>query len=103
MKPEIFAKIMQIVRKRGERVIVIDPQSGDPFVIMNLEEYERLGPNTGPLEKSRNLKDLTPNTAPGIIDPDLALWQEAQKTAKGGDWGGDEANEQDRYYIEPAE
>lgn len=104
MTPEILAKIMGIVAKGGERVIVIDPRSGTPVVLLNLEAYEKMVfqgvSNTHQASQGVN---LTPSKGPGILDPDLALWQEAAKGA--GGWGGDEPEEkeEDRYYMEPTE
>ena len=122
MTPEILAKIMGIIAKTGERVIVIDPRSNTPFVLMNLDEYEKMTisgvisrsegektgyittPNAGPIFSSGFQsvgQHLTQNKGTGIIDPELALLNEAKKVPT-GDWGGDET-EEDRYYMEPAE
>ena len=103
MTPEILAKIMGIVAKKGERVIVIDPKSGTPFVLMGLDEYEKLGQESASPSKPAFNPTLTQNQGGGMIDPDLALSVERKKALIGGDWGGDEEKEEDRYYMEPAE
>lgn len=106
MTPEILAKIMGIVGKTGERVIVVDPASGIPVVLLNLDEYEKLrpAPAANPIQPpvSSPVPNLTASKPFGSIEPDLAVWQEAQKSAR-GDWGGDEDKEEDRYYMEPTE
>ncbi|MBI2552339.1 hypothetical protein HYW17_03525 [Candidatus Uhrbacteria bacterium] len=107
MTPEILAKIMGIIAKTGERVIVVDSISGASFALMNIDEYERLAMRSGPIVKGPELSPLRPpslteNKASGIIDPDLALWKETRQTGA-GEWGGDGAAEEDRYYMEPAE
>jgi hypothetical protein len=104
MTPEILAKIMGIVAKGKERVIVVDPASGAPFALLNLEEYSALVDKGSPAsEKAVPEPQLTGASGPGILDPDLALLQEAKRGAV-GDWGGDEEEaEEDRYYMEPTE
>ena len=89
--------------KTRERVIVIDPASGTPFALMNLEEYEKLVNlgNASALARTQG-PQLTAKSRSGMIDPDLAIWQEAQKAAI-GDWGGDEGKEEDKFYMEPVE
>lgn len=103
MTPEILAKIMGIVAKGGERVIVVDPTLGVPITLMKLDEYEKLvDANSGGREKVPAGPQLTAPASPGMIDPDVALWAEAAKGA--GEWGGDAAEEEeDRYYMEPTE
>ncbi len=110
MKPEILAKIMGIIAKTGDRVIVVDAASGASFALMNIDEYERLvmrPSSTLSIVKPPELApvyppSLTENKGPGMIDPDLALWKETHNTAS-GDWGGNESVEEDRYYMEPTE
>ncbi|OGL85106.1 hypothetical protein A3H11_03575 [Candidatus Uhrbacteria bacterium RIFCSPLOWO2_12_FULL_47_10] len=106
---------MGIIAKTGERVIVVDPKSGAPFALMGLDEYERLVVNpvrsraraegTSPSRTAgaatSNGTDLTQNPGAGMMDPDLALLQEAKQIKS--DWGGDEEKEEDRYYMEPTE
>lgn len=101
MKPEILAKILRIIGKTGEKVVVVDENSGNSFVLMGLDAYEKacLG------EKSTALPDLTENKGSGMIDPDLALLAETRESST-GDWGGGTdpiAEEEDRYYMEPTE
>lgn len=125
MNPEILAKIMGIIAKTGERVIVIDPKSGAAFAILSLDEYEKriITPKTAVLKGIDSIKTsasdtnnsgferafpqgvdnspLTQKRTSGIIDPDLALSSGAP-FSPAVDLGVDEI-EQDRYYMEPAE
>lgn len=91
MTPEILAKIMGIIAKTKERVIVVETQSNSPFVLMNLDEYEKMA-----------IPALTANPGQGMIDSDSAIKQEAASQAS-SDWGGDETAEEDKYYMEPAD
>jgi len=104
MTSEILAKMMGIVAKGKERVIVVDSASGVPFALLNLDEYGALVDKGSPAsEKAVPEPQLTATPGPGMLDPDLALFQEAKRSAA-GDWGGDEEEaEEDRYYMEPTE
>ena len=111
MKSEILAKIMRIIAKTGDRVIVVDPVSGMSFALMNIDEYERLvlrpGQSASQSVKGLELNpirpaSLTENQAPGMIDPDLALWKETRNSGA-GEWGGDDGVEEDKFYMEPVE
>jgi len=103
MNTGILAKILGIITKTKERLIVLDPQSGAPFVVMSLDEYEKLTiQGHEGVSKAQEAGQLTPREASGTIDPDLALWREAKRGAV-GEWGGDDGAEEDRYYLEPTE
>ena len=101
---------MGIIAKTGERVIVIDPRSGTPFALMNLEEYEKmvnytpLEPPPAPMAPAvfKATAPLTPNKVESIIDPELAIIKGMQTRPPTDGWGGDE-NDEDRYYMEPAD
>ncbi|MBI4135610.1 hypothetical protein HY477_02655 [Candidatus Uhrbacteria bacterium] len=104
MNPEIWAKIREIVNKTGEKIVIVDPDGGEPLILMGLAVYEKLinqvnQDKTGVIVAPQG-DYLTPREPFGIIDPDSALLKERQHTAL-QDWGGDE--EEDRYYMEPAE
>ena len=123
MNPEILAKIMGIIAKTGDRVIVIDPKTGTPFALMSLDQYENLvmpgkGPVLGgvdpaPFQEYHNSvvgqderrgagnQPLTSPQASGMIDPAIAPWAKAVRG--GDDWGGNEEKDEDRYYMEPTE
>mgnify|MGYP001569094850 FL=1 len=123
MNPEILAKIMGIIAKTGDRVIVIDPKTGTPFALMNLDQYEKLvlppkppalaGFDPAPFQEYHNSTvgqderrgagspPLTVPPASGMIDSVIPPWV---KPARGeDDWGGNEEKEEDRYYMEPTE
>ncbi|MBI4457363.1 hypothetical protein HY633_00160 [Candidatus Uhrbacteria bacterium] len=49
MTPELINRVVGLVGKNGERVILVDPQSGKAIVLLDLESYERLSaPNDEP-------------------------------------------------------
>ena len=89
---------MRIIAKTGDRVIVVDPASGAPFALMNLDEYERL---TSSPQTRVDSVSLTAPQASGIIDPDFTPWkppvQSVEVPAEPAE------GEEDRYYMEPTE
>src|SRR3989338_4914556 len=99
MTPEILAKILRIIAKTGEKVVVVDPGTGLPFVVMGFDGYEALITREKPVQ-AHQLKGLdqgsrvplTGSAPPGMIDPDLAFLEETKASAK-GDWGGDESED----------
>ncbi|KKU13065.1 MAG: hypothetical protein UX17_C0029G0013 [Parcubacteria group bacterium GW2011_GWC2_45_7] len=103
MTPETFAKILGIIEKTGDRVIVVDPKSGAPFTLMRLTEYEELLNKVSEPVRARASEPLTAAPSAGSIDPDVALWQGATKNDP-AEWESEaETEEEDRYYMEPAE
>ncbi len=106
MTPEILAKVMRIIEKTGDRVIVIDPASGAPFALMNLDEYERLvgfakvAPKSG-VDTGSLTSPLTTLQDSGMIDSDFTPWKTPGQSV---DAPAERAEvEEDRYYMEPTE
>ena len=101
---------MRIIAKTGDCVIVVDPASGAPFALMNLDEYEQLvGSSQKDPQSEGNLQPLTtPLTASkgsGMIDPDFTPWKTAVQTVEAAvePATGQAEVEEDRYYMEPTE
>lgn len=42
MQPEFISRVVGLVQKNGDRVILADPQTGKAVVVLDLESYERL-------------------------------------------------------------
>lgn len=98
----LFKKILGIVRKTGDRCIVLDPGSEDAFVVMDLGSYETLLGKT----EAR----LTDFFKRDIIEPDIAVT--GNKPQDDSSFAGldmdnfPEPNEQkimedERFYLEP--
>lgn len=104
MKPELLARILKIIAKTGEKVIICDPVLEVPFVIMGLDSYEKIAgfSQISAVKTMKSEGGLTQNPEAGKIDPELALLKES-KNMVAGEWGGDEKVEDDQYYMEPAE
>ena len=42
MQPELITRVISLIQKNGDKVVLADPQSGKAVVVMDLESYERL-------------------------------------------------------------
>ena len=69
-------KAIAIANKTGDRLIVYNMvDSDDPFVLMSLDEYEKL------VIKRTNIKDLTEDELLDKINRDIAVWKNEQITS----------------------
>jgi len=123
---EKLEKIINLIKKTGDKVIVLDAQGDPSFVLMTISDYERLM-----LGKSEVL-GLTEQELLDKINRDINFWKEASKQPEtpidqydfskdfnvfddagaDTDLGNDFTNfsednvsplEEDRYYFEPVE
>ncbi|MCX6796750.1 MAG: hypothetical protein NTW06_04635 [Candidatus Falkowbacteria bacterium] len=68
-----FQKAIKLAKKTGDRLIVFDPANSElAYVIMTLEEYERL------VLKRSEVKDLTEDELLDKINRDIAIWKSEQ-------------------------
>jgi len=113
-------KVLDLASKTGDKVIVLS-DSHDPYVVMNIKEYEAL------LHGPSSVKGLSEDELLSKINRDIAVWKASQddlgdysledfkvdtlrkdeeKTKKAGDKNDvdkSEHPEEDRYYIEPVD
>ena len=101
-------KILNLIQKTGDKCIYFDPRSEENFVIMSVEEYERMLGNTG------EIKDLTQEQLLDKINRDIANWK-AENENEMSDWIGKETIEnidfnqeeseenEEKFYLEPLE
>ncbi|MFH0819639.1 MAG: hypothetical protein V1892_01265 [bacterium] len=100
-------QIIDLIKKTGDRLVILD-QKGAGFVMMDVNDYEKLI-----LAKSE-VKDLTEDELLDKINRDIAIWkanqsQEAEldkmvdydKMEKTQDSQSDSSSEEDKFYIEP--
>ncbi|MFH0987965.1 MAG: hypothetical protein V1763_01170 [Parcubacteria group bacterium] len=104
-----WQKIFQLIKRTGDRCLVVDEKSGEMFVVMDLPNYEKL------IFGRSAVKDLTEEQLLDKINRDVAVWQANQEDPE--DWddfgqddidiaGSDvdsEEEEEERYYIEETE
>jgi hypothetical protein len=67
-----FDKILNLVKKTGDKVIVA-PEFGDPFVIVPFKEYEKI------VENKKEVENLSEEELWNQIDRDIAIWKEGHR------------------------
>ena len=122
-----FKKVTEIIRKTGDKLLILDENDNPGYVIMSISDYERLI-----LGKSE-VKGLTEDEFLDKINRDIAIWKSSQDDdrlpleqrdfrEKIGEFidfqpnyfdfnedfadsedDDDSENEEDRYYFEPVE
>lgn len=130
MTPEFLEKIIQLVRERGDKFIIVNPSEKSAVVVMPFSEYEKTASlSVSSLSSKIAADSLTKASDADRIDYEIADFArtQGQKTAerapKAGqelfpsaavnkdDWGGDEFVEdilendpiQSHYFMEPLE
>jgi len=104
---EIFERLFSLIKKTGDRVVFYDSAKGDAYVMMRMEDYEKLA------EKGPAAEDLTNFRAPDKIEKinrDIAMWREEVKDTidtipplqEGGEIPG-KKEEESQFYFEPVE
>lgn len=78
-------KAISLVQKTGDRLVVFNSvKSTDPYVIMSLDEYEKLAMNRN------SVKDLTEDELLDKINRDIAVWKSEQDLEEEDRKGDDE-------------
>lgn len=118
-----FKKLVNLIKKTGDKAIILD-ENGEPgYVVMTVNDYEDLI-----LGKS-GVSGLTENELLDKINRDIAIWKDSQELkelsvdqynfakdlgefseedyfanfSENDGSGDDEITEEDRYYFEPVE
>lgn len=65
-------KITNLIKKTGDKLIVVDEQMDPQFVIMDVADYEKM------LSVSTNVVDLTEDELLSKINRDIAVWKSDQ-------------------------
>lgn len=89
MNSNQLKRLLNLIKKTGDRLVVADKESDDIFVLMNLEDYEDLSDVTDE-NFSRDFKDrpelaehspavLTDEEMVDEINSDIADWSDSQK------------------------
>lgn len=77
MNPELISRLISLVERTGDRVVLADPQTGKAVVVMDLSSYEKLCVGVKPAElSSKPAVTDEPAAAVKIEEP------KAQKTAE---------------------
>jgi hypothetical protein len=103
---EIFERLFSLIKKTGDRVVFYDSAKGDAYVMMRMEDYEKLA------EKRPTSEDLTNFRAPDKIEKinqDIAMWREEVKNAvleaslPEEEEIPEKKEEESQFYFEPVE
>jgi hypothetical protein len=90
-----WQRFLNLVKKTGDRLVVIDKEEGEGYVIMSLSEYEDLISQGGEKYVAVN-EDHEPAPAQESPEP-------AAQTASDYDMAEAPISEEERFYLEPIE
>lgn len=80
MATDMLRRIVELAKKSGDRIIVTDPSGNDAFVLMNLDQYERL------LGQQGSVSELTQGELVSKINQDIATWRAHQEDQGAAGW-----------------
>ena len=100
-----IAQLLDLVKKTGDRLVIM-PEEGDPFILMDVRQYESL------LQKSESVAKKSDEEQ---LSDDIALWKQTKTELSGTDAKTGEPREkvavavaeseeqtgEDKYYFEP--
>lgn len=106
-----FKKIIGLIKKTGDRLIVLEIDNPEPFVVMGLEDYEKLIDNKISADKQCVLPFTDIDALPNLDDladselSNLPLEDKSENLFDEEESGEDPVVEEreDRYYFEPLE
>ena len=104
-----FQRILDLVRRTGDKMVVTDPNGDDAYVIMDLDEYELMLAESGLIDEpfaDQFFDDLDPAGIDEefLFDEEPAL-QASETTAdlSPEDKLEDVLGEEEQFYLEPVE
>lgn len=120
-----FKRILELIRRTGDRMVVTDPNGKDTYVVMDLDDYETLLEAVGVLDDAEFMEEppfmdedrppeLMIDENPGLeevaeIDPMLREAFPAEASAKiseeltESENSDDEDDPEEHFYLEPVE
>lgn len=83
MDPQLLNHLLRLAAKTGDRLIVVDPASQQPFVLMGIAQYEELvGSSDRPTRSEQRSAASTVMTMPDPVvqraNAELAAWRASQ-------------------------
>ena len=101
-------KLINLIEKTGDRLVVIDRVGNPAYVIMGFSAYEKL------IEGKAEISDLTEDELLEKINRDVSIWRSSQEEAKLQEFETLEQvlqkeeqeevrDEGEKYYFEPVE
>ena len=92
-------RILNLVRRTGDTMVVVDKDGEDAFVVMDLDRYEHLVDETSFFDE--DVKDFSEEPIPSE-DPESTIW-DVMQTADGREgetWNLDKLNEEELTDLE---
>lgn len=80
MKQNQLDRIIKLVRRTGDRFVIMDKETEEVMVMVNLSEYENLLNDTTPMEELEEEEMLNK------LNHDIARWREQKKSSPAADW-----------------
>lgn len=74
-------RILNLIAKTGDRLIISDADFVNPYVIMPLEDYENLVAIEDLEDENFNIGEMTESEILEKINNDIAIWKSQQKSA----------------------
>jgi len=117
MDPQLLNHLLQLSVKTGDRLIVVDPASQQPFVLMGIAQYEAMVGGSArvlPPEAAELIVAPTPDPVVAKANAELAAWRASQPAQPAPDLSATvagfapepmhaAATDDDRFYVEPIE
>ena len=110
MTPENWKKILNFLKRTGDRAIIADQETDEIFVLTTLSDYEQK------IFSKSKVKGLTEDQLLDRINQDIAVWQASKKDEAAEDLmfsekenmvnleeENDDVEDEERYYVEPSE
>ena len=73
MNQTSLEQLVELIKKTGDKLVVLDKKNSSAFVVLSLRDYERLALNKD------GVKDLTEDELLNKINRDIAIWKSEQK------------------------
>ncbi len=80
MKQNQLDRIIKLVRRTGDRFVIMDKETEETMVLMNLNEYENL------LNDTSSLEDLEEEDMLNKLNHDISRWQTQKNRQPIPDW-----------------
>lgn len=109
---EIFERLLNLIKKTGDKVVFYDSKKGEAYVVMRMEDYEKM--TIGENEKG-NLTNFHAPDKIEKINQDIAMWREEEKNTVNDvpdvplapdapeDSVSQGKEEENQFYFEPVE
>ena len=116
MNSDLLKRILEIVKKTGDKFVIADEASLGAYVVMELADYEKLlagSPQKNRFAKAGSsrgelVKDLTEEEILSRINQEIRSWQdekvkETPVAEEAAVAASSDLEEEEKYYLEPLE